>query len=1063
MDSINYIEILVVILVLYLLYKCVNHLFGKLAKKGEEFLNLEDEMGIYHNNVGSHMRTVGHENLADSIKYNTLIHVRKNSRDYAINENDIPTLTINGLRLGTIDEMNYIATTLDQTWCSCMWCRNTDGSIVNAYPSKPGETTPGCGVSGSGNVHICGRPSAAPTTPPTPGTSTTQPVIDHNAGADIFLVKENARLTQREAQRLIVGGYGIEHIAYKTIETPTTTHNLNETTGLIDGEHFKLEKVDAPTIPYYQLAFEEPTTVYGLYMKAGYFDSFNQDKAMTFDIKYSTGSTNKEAFIPLLDDNNSKKNIVLSRNSGFSDNQTIREEKEFPVPIMAKYIRIYNTNFGPIDFTVDAIVKPLTYVSLRMYNVKKVNSKQAQTDGTHIDKKVDIAETSHYVSHINDTTPLKPYSDKMGRREIFKLDVRTPHFVFDNLDLRSKPTFDAYIIRSARGTDGEFCHLNTENKQLYCDKTKSNPSVLLRFHMTVSDHDDGKTMVVQHFKSGMYADKEFKFTVRNASEAQKFVVDKHTTADIKKIVNLDDYIDKKEEMADKGFKDCQNEEFVYVNIRRPYNDATLAREHQEAMVNRAGKLPKLIKFKANVTDAELPTFEGIYIKTDTENKQIRFKISSGTTSTDADSRYSYLEYDGSGTFDKQQYGALCTGIVNGTTESTTEIPQYVYDKVEITDSVSEWISHDTEKYKPELYEGRKVENDGVIKYVTDIKKHTPTSVKNFTPDIIKVCLPITALNSDRSGVDGNSLKIKTNLFNVVDETGKTLELEFTVSDNNLITGEKCSNASIVNNMFKIYKKPGAIHYEIAKPNDPEYKKIDCNCNCLGDSKHVKEYRKTNNFVKSILDNVIVKTDNIMSQRNQELTEIRTAEETLFNQPEIQDYNNYESANLLDTNPHRRMDEVQNYYAQAGTEGFSDMPKLPIDLETLKQEFIGMYKPFDSQFLLLDGVTLQLDNDHIGFIKNNTPIYKLRHNQIMPFFSPYGNFDGIKVRLVNKDKMVHTIENRNFEKLLEYIGLTPPNFIYISRHHHKDEDSRTIRTTYKISNRQHTTLLQMEKV
>ncbi len=82
---------------------------------------------------------------------------------------------------------------------------------------------------------------------------------------------------------------------------------------------------------------------------------------------------------------------------------------------------------------------------------------------------------------------------------------------------------------------------------------------------------------------------------------------------------------------------------------------------------------------------------------------------------------------------------------------------------------------------------------------------------------------------------------------------------------------------------------------------------------------------------------------------------------------------------------------------------------------------------------------------------------------MPFFSPYGNFDGIKIRIVSSDKMVHSIETRNFERLINQLGFVVPNFLFLSRHHHKDDASKTIRTYYKISNRQHSTLMQMEKI
>lgn len=933
MESINYIVILLVIIALLILFKIS---IGKLMQKGEEFLNLEDDIGIYHNNVGSHMRSVGYE------------------KDNSTSATDIPS----------------------------------------------------------------------------------------------------------------------------------TTHHLNEMTGLISADYIVFNQSTDTTnlTSYYQLAFDKQITVYGLMIKAGLSTG---TLAPTFDVKYSLNSTNKDAFIPLLDKDNNKKTITLSSNAGYDDDDTVVEEKEFPVPITAKYIRIYNNHTEPVNFNVDAIIKPMTYLSLKQYDVKKVNTKitKSATDATHEDKTINIGEHANYISHVDSSTPLKPYSDKLGRREIFKFDVRTPHFDFTALDIRNKPTFDAYIIRSTRGTYGEFCHLNDDN-EVYCDRKLSKPTVLLRFHMTTSGNnddeldyeksDDDKTMIIQHFKSGLYANSDFKFVVKNAGDAQKFIISKHTVSGIKNIVNLDDYIDKKEAAADTAYTSCQEGPFTYINLRRPYNDATLIKEHPEAMVNRDNKVPKKIQHvivSTTTGPTTPPAKEGIYIYNNSTNteKKIKFRINNDDVLADADTQYSYLKRDSTTTFDNDKFGPYCSGIVTdtpSTTVPTTTLPNYIYDKLEIkttsTDSASEWLDPSVDKYKPEIYEGRKVEHDGTTKYIAEIKKHTPTSLKNYTPDTIKICIPKSALNPSSGNLNTTPFIIKTKLFNVIDSNGKTMELEFTVNNNNLIKTATCSDANIVNNMYKIYKTSDD-HYEIAQPNDPKYKTIDCGCNCLGDKKHVEKYRKTNNFVKSILDNVIVKTDNIMSQRNRDLSEIKTQEETLFNQPDIQDYNDYENTNLLDTNPFREMDEVKNYYNSAGLEGFSDAPKLPTDLETLKREFIGIYKPFDSQFLLLDGVVLQIDKDHIGFIKNNTPIYKLRHDNIKPFFSPYGNFDGITLRIVSSDKMVHTFENRNFEKLLQQIGFNPPNFIYLSRHHTKDEDSKTIRTHYKISNRQHSTLMQMEKI
>ena len=61
MEYINYIVILIIVLVLYILCKTLHKSFNQLVRKGEDFLNLEDELGIYHNNVESHMRSEGYE------------------------------------------------------------------------------------------------------------------------------------------------------------------------------------------------------------------------------------------------------------------------------------------------------------------------------------------------------------------------------------------------------------------------------------------------------------------------------------------------------------------------------------------------------------------------------------------------------------------------------------------------------------------------------------------------------------------------------------------------------------------------------------------------------------------------------------------------------------------------------------------------------------------------------------------------------------------------------------------------------------------------------------------
>ena len=683
MEYINYIVILIIVLVLYILCKTLHKSFNQLVRKGEDFLNLEDELGIYHNNVESHMRSEGYE------------------QDSA----------------------------------------------------------------------------------------------------------------------------------------PTTTHHLKEMQGLINNNHIKLEKVTNTSVPYYQLSFDKPTTVYGLFMKTGYTDQQYNSNSFIFEIKYSTNFADKQAFIPLLDQDNAKKTITLNANVGHNDAETIMEEKEFPVPITAKHIRVYNLSADHIDLTIDAIIKPLNYLSLKLYDVKQINTK-IKDNGKHIDNKVNIEETLNYVSHVDDQTPLKPYSDKLGRREIFKFDVRTPHFNFNDLNIRNKPSFDAYIIRSARGVDNEFCQLNSKTKEIYCNTQISKPNVLLRFNVVNSDSENGShTMVVQHFKSGLYADKNFKFIVKSSGDAQKYIVDKHTTSSIKKIFNLDDYIDKKEEVTNNEYNQCQEHTVYYINIHRPYNDYTLQNEHTKALINRNNKLPKELE---HIPETSADTQEGIYIDTiGTDIKDIKFKIKKNNKLSDVGARYRYKKLSSSST-NKKLSGPYCTN-------PTIDKPEYIYNSVMIyksgdtPETVIEVFDPSIEKYKPELYEGMSIGT----KYVAEIKKHTPISLKNYTPEIIKICIP----NKPNDLMNGNILreefKINTKMFNVVDKNGNTMDLEFTVQ-NEHINSTTCNDSSIINNMYKIIKKPSNNYYELVSPNDPKYNNIDCNL--------------SHDYVVDIMDNDIIDND-----------------------------------------------------------------------------------------------------------------------------------------------------------------------------------------------------------
>jgi hypothetical protein len=210
-----------------------------------------------------------------------------------------------------------------------------------------------------------------------------------------------------------------------------------------------------------------------------------------------------------------------------------------------------------------------------------------------------------------------------------------------------------------------------------------------------------------------------------------------------------------------------------------------------------------------------------------------------------------------------------------------------------------------------------------------------------------------------------------------------------------------------------------------------------------------------------MNNLFNRTDQILSKRNHEITEIETDENALLERSHMKEYDTHEQAHVLDTNEFTRIDELQNYYKVKGKEGFSGSLNLPVDFENLKKEFYGMYKILNGQFLMFDDTYLQIDDQYIGFVRHNVSIFKLKHDNMMPFYSPYNKIEGIKTRIISQDKMVHSIENANLETLLNNIGLNVPNFIYISKYEFKGNDG-IIKTYYKLSNRSYTTLMQMEK-
>lgn len=831
---------------------------------------------------------------------------------------------------------------------------------------------------------------------------------------------------------------------------------------------------------YYQFTLNNKPTIYGIRIKIKQDDSNSLPTKL--EVKYSTDSLSNKAFMPILTNENTQE---LLSNNGDGNLQVTNQELPyddiyFTKPIQAKYIRLYSGT-GTMKINVDVILKPQHFFSIRLFSVSKTKTLATAepTGTTYVSKDINVGEKLNYVSHIDNDTPLHPYSDKLGKREIFDLRVTSNDFDFSNIGITNSPTFDAYILRSVMSPSTNFCYINPDDKKMYCDSSHSSSNNVIRFHASViddSEHSDGldtsdnanqKIMLLQDFKSGLYADETFTFKISGHSNAAKFIIEQQTKDTIKNILNVDDYIDNSEKEAEKDYKDCQDETIKYVILRRPYNLATIAKEHASALMNRNNQLPKEIKFKEYLPHA-IPTssdyYNGIFVHYNDTSKDtdVIFRVADGDNDgKDIATFYRYKSYDSS-SLTVEEKGA----------EPLSNNEKYIYHSIRINNAEPPNIKFniDTDTYKPEIYEGMKINN----KYVSNIKKHIPTSHKSYTPEIIKICIPKDLF--DNSG-DINTFYIKTTLFDIVDDEGNAIPVTFKVNNDTHLFIANCRDSSKVNNMYKI-KKQGDIFprviinenqpttplpmYEILKPDDKENKTIDCGCNCLQDIDQVQEYRKSNNFVKSVLNNLMQKTDDVLSRRNKEITEIETEERSLLEQQHVKDFGEHESNYLLDTNEYVVTDEIQNYYKVKGQEGFSDTNTLSPDLKSLSEEFYGMYKILPGQFLMLDETTLQIDSNFIGFISNNVPIYKFKYDKLVPFYSPYQSFEGVKARLIMKDKMVHTIENANLETLFQNIGLSVPNFIYISKYMERDEHGLQ-RTYYKFSNREYTTLMQMEKL
>ena len=305
------------------------------------------------------------------------------------------------------------------------------------------------------------------------------------------------------------------------------------------------------------------------------------------------------------------------------------------------------------------------------------------------------------------------------------------------------------------------------------------------------------------------------------------------------------------------------------------------------------------------------------------------------------------------------------------------------------------------------------------------------------------------------------LGFKINVLNDKLYPGETVENYHVIYDKGtqLQQLNTCYDSVILNNLNKILLSEKDNIYDIISMNHPDYQKIKfgkCD-NIMNRDKDILEMRKANSFSKGILDNLVKKSGDILSKRSFELSNIHADESSLLDQNFIKDYHNYEKNSLIDTNPYSKNDEMINYYEIKGKEGFQDSIINMTSVDT----YFGTYNIFPGQFILLDNLQVQIDSKFIGFIDNGIPIIKFVHDNILPIYSPFESFQGIKFRLISQDKMVHTVTTNNLEKLFYNTGLRSPNFIYLSKHDTEMKNGN-IKTIYRVSNREYTTLFQMKK-
>jgi len=693
-----------------------------------------------------------------------------------------------------------------------------------------------------------------------------------------------------------------------------------------------------------------------------------------------------------------------------------------------------------------------------------------------------------YVSRKHKNKPLTIYSDEVGKNELHNIELVNPNnSTKEYTHWNSQTNNKGYLIRSLNDDNKMYYKINKDGNVILVYSKK--PFDLLNFERTNTG-----LYHIHKVKDSIYANNNFQFIIKKdeygrfknintnqLEEAGHFDI-KENKNNIKDIQNLSDYIDNSLKKA------VPTEEPGVINysyLQRGFTIDDIKLEHNSGAVLSSDGGKHLSHITKHDSDKLILVQFSNLSKEDEYNDKFILNIN---TNESVSEFYIYIKHDGINPIDLSKISTKYNKDINNENNSVSfyedgkiinslrdrghfldnvdkskgyNKDRYIFYGIGSTDGIIEKYNIFNNKYKNELHEGQTIiDSSNNKRYIHIIREHIPMSIRSLQLERLLISIPVNLVNFNEDETHTLSKEIKVNMLNDKLYPGETIESYYVIFDEGTILQQlkSCSDSVILNNLNKILLSEND-NYDIISINHPDYQKIKfgkCD-NIMNRDDDIKEMQHSNNFSKSILDNLVKKSGDILSRRSFELSNIHAHESSLLEQNFIKDYNNYEKNNLIDTNPYSNTDEIINYYDIKGKEGFQDSIMKNISVS----DYFGTYRIYPGQFILIDNLELQIDERYIGFIDKGIPIMKFTHDNILSIYSPFNAFEGIKFRIIAQDKMVHTFATTNLEKLLFNTGLRSPNFIYLSKHDTLMKNG-DIKSIYRLSNREYTTLFQMKK-